>query len=100
MTTHPRYPALTLAVLATAQFFIAVNYNIVYVGLPSIGKQLGLFPHHLQWVVSAYALALGGLLLLGGRLGDAFGRRRAFIAALPLYGGALLAGGLPVRRSS
>lgn len=93
MTTQPRYPALTLALLATAQFIIAVDYNIVYVALPSIGAQLGFSPHHLQWVVSAYALAFGGLLLLGGRLSDVFGRRRAFIAALALYGGASLAGG-------
>lgn len=93
MITQPRYPALTLALLATAQFIIAVDYNIVYVALPSIGAKLGFSPHHLQWVVSAYAIAFGGFLLLGGRLGDVFGRRRAFIAALALYGGASLAGG-------
>ena len=89
----PRYPAAALALLATAQFIIAVDYNIVYVALPSIGEQLGFSARNLQWVVSAYALAFGGLLLLGGRLGDVFGRRRAFMVALALYGTASVAGG-------
>jgi len=93
---HPdlKYPAVGLALLATAQFIIAVDYNIVYVALPSIGAELGFSARHLQWVISAYALAFGGFMLLGGRLGDIIGRRRAFIVAMLLYAAASLSGGL------
>jgi len=89
-----KHPAIGLALLATAQFIIAVDYNIVYVALPSIGTVLGFSARHLQWVISAYALAFGGFMLLGGRLGDVIGRRRAFIIAMLLYAGASLSGGL------
>lgn len=88
-----RYPGPGLALLAAAQFIIAADYNIVYVALPSIGSALGFSPRGLQWVVSAYALAFGGFLLLGGRLGDLIGRRRAFVVALLLYALASLVGG-------
>ncbi|MDB5850544.1 MAG: putative transport protein [Rhodoferax sp.] len=87
-------PSLALALLAAAQFIIAVDYNIVYVALPSIAAALGFSARHLQWVISAYALAFGGFLLLGGRLGDVVGRRRAFVTALLLYAGSSLVGGL------
>lgn len=88
-SVHPvlKHSAWGLALLAMAQFIIAVDYNIVYVALPSIGTALDFTPSHLQWVVSAYALAFGGFLLLGGRLGDVFGRRNAFITAVALYAG-------------
>jgi MFS family permease len=89
-----RHPALTLAVLAMAQFIIAVDYNIVYIALPSIGSALHFAPRQLQWVVSAYAITFGGLLLLGGRRSDLVGRRRSFIVALSLYGIGSLAGGI------
>jgi MFS family permease len=89
-----RHPALTLAVLAMAQFIIAVDYNIVHIALPSIGSALHFAPRQLQWVVSAYAITFGGLLLLGGRLSDLVGRRRSFIVALSLYGIGSLAGGI------
>lgn len=88
-----KHPRLALGLMATAQFIIAVDYNIVYVALPSIGTDLDLSLRHLQWVISAYALAFGGLLLLGGRLGDVFGRRRAFVTALLLYGLSSFVGG-------
>ncbi|NUR31356.1 MAG: MFS transporter, partial [Catenulispora sp.] len=83
-----------LALLAFAQFISAIDYNIVYVALPEIGRQLGFSTHMLQWVVSAYAVAFGGFLLLGGRAADLLGRRRMFALALTLYGTASLAGGL------
>jgi len=89
-----KYQGAGLALLATAQFIIAVDYNIVYVALPSIGSVLGFSARHLQWVISAYALAFGGFMLLGGRLGDVIGRRRAFIVAMLLYAAASLSGGL------
>ncbi|TIM96168.1 MAG: MFS transporter, partial [Mesorhizobium sp.] len=53
----PRWSGLRLALLAFAQFIIAINYNIVYVALPDIGREVGFTPQSLQWVVSAYAVA-------------------------------------------
>ncbi|MEU7315927.1 MFS transporter [Streptomyces sp. NPDC007083] len=83
-----------LALLALAQLIIALDYNIVYMALPRIGTGLGFTPGGLQWVVSAYAVAFGGFLLLGGRACDLFGPRRMFVLGLVLYGSASLAGGL------
>jgi len=65
-----------------AQFIIAIDYNNVYVALPDIGRELGFSSQSLQWVVSAYRVAFGGLLLLGGRAADRLGARRMFILAL------------------
>lgn len=83
-----------LALLAFAQLVIGLDYNIVFVALPIIGQQLGFSPDSLQWVVSAYAVAFGGFLLLGGRAADLFGRRRMFIVGLALYAAGSLLGGL------
>jgi EmrB/QacA subfamily drug resistance transporter len=77
-----------------AQFIIAIDYNIVYVALPDIGDALGFSAQSLQWVVSAYAVAFGGFLLLGGRAADRLGARRIFMVALVLYGVSSLVGGL------
>ncbi|MEU1420073.1 MFS transporter [Kitasatospora sp. NPDC005751] len=85
---------LTLALLAFAQLIISIDYNIVYVALPDIGSSLGFSPQSLQWVVSGYAVAFGGFLLLGGRASDLFGPRRMFALGLALYAGASLLGGL------
>ncbi|TGZ15250.1 MFS transporter [Streptomyces sp. S816] len=84
----------SLLVLALAQLVIALDYNIVYVALPDIGTGLGFCAHDLQWVVSAYVVATGGFLLLGGRTADLLGRRRTFVAAALVYAGSSLAGGL------
>jgi EmrB/QacA subfamily drug resistance transporter len=89
-----RGTGLLLALLAFAQFISAIDYNIVYVALPEIGREVGFDAHSLQWVVSGYAVAYGGFLLLGGRAADLLGRRRSFTTALVLYGLASLAGGL------
>src|SRR6266508_1003153 len=86
--------AAALAVLATAQLVIALDYSIVNVALPDIGRALGFANGTVQWVISAYALTFGGFLLLGGRAADLLGRRRMFMAALGLFGVASLAGGL------
>ncbi|MEV5571609.1 MFS transporter [Spirillospora sp. NPDC052269] len=83
-----------LALLAFAQFISAIDFNIVYVALPGIGRELGFSAQSQQWVVSAYAVAFGGFLLLGGRAADRLGRRRMFALALALYGIASLVGGL------
>ncbi|NUU22674.1 MAG: MFS transporter [Streptomycetaceae bacterium] len=85
---------LTLALLAFAQLVISIDYNIVYVALPEIGSGLGFSAQNLQWVISAYAVAFGGFLLLGGRAADLFGPRRMFALGLGLYAASSLLGGL------
>ncbi|MEU1511075.1 MFS transporter [Streptomyces sp. NPDC005811] len=85
---------MALLVLALAQLVISLDYNIVYVALPDIGAGLGFDDHDLQWVVSAYVVAGGGFLLLGGRAADLLGRRRMFVLATLLYAGSSLVGGL------
>ena len=82
-----------LALLAFAQFTVAVDYNIVYVALPDIGQAIGFSAQSLQWVVSAYAVAFGGFLLFGGRLVDRVGGRRVFVLGSVIFGLACLAGG-------
>ncbi|MGE0297316.1 MFS transporter [Pseudonocardia sp.] len=85
---------LRLVVLALGQFLMAVDFDIVFVALPSIGRALGFAPADLQWVVSAYTVVLGGFLLLGGRAADRVGSRRTLAAGLALFGLASLVGGL------
>ena len=92
--TSPRTAALAMAVLAASQLIIAIDYNIVYVALPSIGSDLDFSESSLQWVVSAYALTFGGFLLLGGRAADLLDRRSVLVTALGLYAVSSLAGGL------
>jgi EmrB/QacA subfamily drug resistance transporter len=78
------------------ELMLILDFSIVNVALPAIGHQLGLSRSGLQWVASTYGLALGGLLLLGGRLADVAGRRRMFITGLVVFGAASLMGGLAV----
>ena len=87
-------PGLALAVIALAQLMIVLDVTIVNVSLPHVQRALGFSGNGLEWVVNAYALAFGGLLLLGGRLGDILGRRSVFVAGVLLFSGASLAGGL------
>ena len=86
-------PGLALLVLATAQLMVVLDATIVNVALPHIQRALGFSGSGLEWVVNAYALTFGGLLLLGGRAGDLLGRRKMFIAGLLLFSAASLAGG-------
>ena len=74
-----------LALIVTAQFMVILDVAIVNVALPSIQTDLGFSQANLQWVISAYAIIFGGVLLLGGRLADLLGRRRLFIAGLALF---------------
>jgi EmrB/QacA subfamily drug resistance transporter len=89
-----RHLGVALLVIATAQLMVVLDATIVNVALPHIQNALGFSGSGLEWVVNAYALALGGLLLLGGRAGDLLGRRRMFVAGLLLFSAASLAGGL------
>jgi len=89
----PRRLGLALAVIATAQLMVVLDATIVNVALPHIQAALGFSGSNLEWVVNAYALAFGGLLLLGGRSGDLLGRRRIFIFGILLFSLASLLGG-------
>src|SRR5215813_7912547 len=82
--TRPRQ-RLTLAVACTAQVMMVLDVMIVSVALPSLQRELGFSPAGLEWVVSAYALALAALIPTGGALGDHFGRKRTFISGLLVF---------------
>jgi len=84
---------LALFVIATAQLMVVLDSAIVNVALPHIQRALGFSGSGLEWVVTAYAVTFGGLLLLGGRSGDLLGRRKIFIAGLLLFSLASLFGG-------
>src|SRR5262245_39398475 len=86
-------PGLALLILASAQLMVVLDATIVNVALPHIQRALDLSGSGLEWVVNAYALTFGGLLLLGGRAGDLLGRRKMFITGLLLFSAASLAGG-------
>jgi len=90
---QPRNPTLALLVIAVAQLMVVLDTAIVNIALPTIQRALQFTPTGLEWVVNGYALAFGGLLLLGGRAGDLFGRRRVFLLGLGLFTLASLAGG-------
>ncbi|MGH3264855.1 MAG: MFS transporter, partial [Trebonia sp.] len=89
----PRRLGLALVVIAAAQLMVVLDATIVNVALPHIQDALHFSGTNLEWVVNAYTLAFGGLLLLGGRAGDLLGRRRIFIAGIALFALASLAGG-------
>lgn len=83
-----------LAALCAAFFMVILDVAIVNVALPTIQVDLGFSQQDLQWVVSAYALTFGGLMLLGGRIADLVGRRRVFIGGVALFAAASLVAGL------
>ncbi len=87
-------PGLVLAVLVTCQLMLALDVTVMNVALPRIQADLHFSATGLSWVINAYTLVFGGLLLLGGRAGDVFGRRRLFIGGLVLFTVASLTGGL------
>jgi MFS family permease len=85
---------LGLALLCSAFFMVILDVAIVNVALPSIQVDLAFSKRSLQWVVSAYALTFGGLLLLGGRAADLLGRRRVFITVVAVFALSSPLGGL------
>jgi EmrB/QacA subfamily drug resistance transporter len=87
-------PGLILAAVAVVQFMVSLDLSVVNVGLPRIATGLGFSPVGLAWVIHAYALTFGGLLLLGGKAADRYGRRRVLLSGLALFALASFAGGL------
>ena len=101
--SQPRHPSgvvagrrawLVLVLLCAAQFMLILDITVVNVALPSVQADIGIAIGDLQWVVTAYTLAFGGLILLGGRAADLLGRRRVFIAGLVLFTAASLGAAL------
>ena len=86
--------ASTLALLAFAMLIVSLDQYIVVVALPEIGRELGYSAQTLQSVISTYAVASAGFLLLGGRAADLVGPRRVFVSGLALYAVGSLVGGL------
>ncbi|MEV7343134.1 MFS transporter [Streptomyces sp. NPDC093544] len=89
-----RWRAGLMPVLLAVQFLVSLDMSVVNVALPAIGSDLGFGGESLTWVVNAYALTFGGLLMLGGRLADIVGRRRVLMGGFAVFGAASLAGGL------
>ena len=92
--THAHVPSwAVLAIACAAQFMVVLDISIVNVALPKMGQSLHMNQSELQWVVNAYALTFAGFLLLGGRAGDLFGRKKIFLLGLIVFIGASLVGG-------
>ena len=89
-----RNPSVLLAVILTAQMMVVLDATIVNVALPHIQRTFGFSNSTLSWVLNAYILTFGGLLLLGARSGDLLGRRRTFLAGIALFSVSSLVGGL------
>ncbi len=86
--------SLVLALVILAQFMVMIDFTIVQVALPSIGREFDVSVNGLQWIVTAYGLTLAGFLMLSGRMGDIYGHERLFIIGVLLFSLASLAGGL------
>ncbi len=96
-TTAERFTGrqkIALAVLLTANFTLAVDFSILNVALPHIGRELGFATDALQWIVTSFALCAAGFTLFFGRVADLFGRKRLFLVGIVLLGASSLAGGL------
>src|SRR3954452_11824876 len=78
-------PRLVLAALCTAQFVAVLDVNALIVALPLIGRDLDLAGSALQWVVTGYVVVYAGCLLAAGRIADALGRKRIFLAGLGIF---------------
>src|SRR5262245_2163213 len=94
-TPNPRHDRrwMILGVIAIAQLMVVLDLTIVNIALPSAQADLGFSDDARQWIVTAYALAFGSLLLLGGRLGDLFGRKWTFTGGLLGFAAASAVGG-------
>lgn len=92
--SSPGRSGLILAAVSLVSFMVSVDISVVNVGLPQIAAGLGFGASGLQWVIHAYALTFGGLLLLGGKAADRYGHRRILVLGLVLFGLSSLLGGL------
>ncbi|WP_372736283.1 MFS transporter [Nocardioides sp.] len=92
--TPSRHPGWALVLISVAQLMVILDATITNIALPYIGRDLDISQANLTWIVTGYALAFGGLLLLGGRLGDLYGRRKIFMTGLTIFAIASLLGGL------
>jgi EmrB/QacA subfamily drug resistance transporter len=88
------HPNISLAVILTVQLMLVLDVTVVNIALPQMQEVLRFSQSNLSWVLNAYLLTFGGLLLLGGRMGDLFGRKRLFIGGVALFTLASLTGGL------
>src|SRR5260370_30150502 len=79
------HPNISLAVILTVQLMLVLDVTVVNIALPQIQEVLHFSQSNLSWVLNAYLLTFGGLLLLGGRMGDLFGRKRLFIGGGPAF---------------
>jgi MFS family permease len=86
--------SLVLALIILAQFMVVVDFTIVQVALPSIGREFSVSVNGLQWIVTAYGLTLAGFLMLSGRVGDIHGHKNLFIVGVLVFSLASLIGGL------
>src|ERR1700753_2691428 len=87
-------PAMVLAIILGCYLMVVLDASVVITALPDIRTDLGFSPASLSWVQNIYALAFGGLLLLGARMGDLLGRRQVFIGGITLFTAASMLGGL------
>src|SRR5437660_5597266 len=87
---------VALVFIAVAQLMVALDATIVSIALPSAQASLHASDAERQWVITAYTMAFGGLLLLGGKIADRIGRKRAFLLGLTGFAGASALGGLAV----
>lgn len=92
-TTGGKNLGWALVLISLAQLMVVLDSTIANIALPFIGRDLDIGSANLQWIVTGYALTFGGLLLLGGRLGDLFGRRRVFIIGIVIFTLASMVGG-------
>jgi MFS family permease len=76
--------SLALALVILAQFMVILDFTIVQVALPSIGREFGVSVNGLQWIVTTYGLTLAGFLMLSGRMGDIYGHKKLFIIGVLL----------------
>ncbi|MGZ4443847.1 MAG: MFS transporter, partial [Nocardioidaceae bacterium] len=89
-----RHLGWALVLISVAQLMVVLDATIANIALPYIGHDLDISRANLSWVITGYALSFGGLLLLGGRLGDLYGRRRLFMIGVSIFAVASLLGGL------
>jgi MFS family permease len=86
--------SLVLALVILAQFMVMIDFTIVQVALPSIGREFAVSVNGLQWIVTAYGLTLEGFLMLSGRMGDIYGHKRLFVIGVLVFSLASLTGGI------